>query len=53
MYIRTQRALAVGVSETEEDVLTWYIEMNTGGTPHTKEEIDKVKQLLEEKKELK
>lgn len=33
--------------KTKEEVLTWYIEMNEGGTPHTKAEIDKVKKLLE------
>lgn len=32
--------------KTKEEVLTWYLEMNTGGTPHTDEEIDKVKNLL-------
>ena len=30
-----------------KDVLHWYIEMNTGGTVHTKEQIDKVKNLLD------
>lgn len=28
------------------DVLRWYIEMNAGGTPHTKEEISRVKDML-------
>lgn len=32
--------------KTKEDVLTWYIQMNSGGTPHTQQEIDKVKALL-------
>ena len=32
--------------KTEKEVLTWYIEMNDGGTPHTKEEIEKVKQMI-------
>lgn len=27
-------------------VLQWYIELNSGGTPHTKEELDKVKKML-------
>lgn len=31
-----------------KDVLTWYIEMNEGGTPHTKEEIEKVKNMIRE-----
>lgn len=32
----------------ERDVLQWYVEMNEGGTPHTQEEIDKVKKMIEE-----
>ena len=32
--------------KTRKDVLKWYIEMNSGGTPHTKEELERVKQLL-------
>lgn len=35
---------------TRAEVLQWYLELNTGGTPHTKEEIDKVKRLLENEK---
>jgi uncharacterized protein with ParB-like and HNH nuclease domain len=31
---------------TEKEVLKWYIEMNEGGTPHTNEEINKVKKML-------
>lgn len=33
--------------KTKKEVLQWYIEMNTGGTPHTKEEIAKVRSILE------
>lgn len=33
----------------ESEVLRWYIEMNSGGTPHTEEEIEKVRNLLKEK----
>ena len=29
------------------DVLKWYIELNSGGTPHTQEELNKVKKLIE------
>lgn len=32
---------------TDAEVLKWYLEMNTGGTPHTKEEIAKAKKLLQ------
>jgi hypothetical protein len=39
--------LNVNNLRTEKEVLQWYIEINEGGTPHTKEEIDKVKNMLE------
>ena len=32
--------------KSEQEVLKWYIEMNAGGTPHTRKEIDKVKAML-------
>lgn len=35
--------------KTREEVLTWYLEMNSGGTPHTQEELDRVRAMLEEK----
>lgn len=34
--------------KTKADVLTWYIQMNAGGTPHSKEEIEKVQRILKE-----
>jgi len=34
--------------QTKAEVLQWYLEMNTGGTVHTEEEINKVKRLLQE-----
>ena len=33
-------------TETEREVLQWYVDMNAGGTPHTTEEIDRVKKLI-------
>jgi len=33
---------------TKREVLTWYLEMNTGGTVHTAEDITKVEKLLEQ-----
>ena len=33
--------------KTEEEVLNWYLELNSGGTPHTKAELDKVKKMLQ------
>lgn len=35
---------------TRKNVLQWYLEINSGGTIHTNEEIDKVKKLLENEK---
>lgn len=32
--------------ESEADVLRWYLAINSGGTPHTKKEIEKVRQML-------
>lgn len=34
--------------QTKAEVLQWYIEMNTGGTIHSNEEINRVKKLLAE-----
>jgi hypothetical protein len=33
---------------TREDVLRWYLELNSGGTPHASAEIEKVQRLLDE-----
>lgn len=33
--------------KTKREVLQWYIEMNNGGTPHSAEEINRVKKLME------
>ena len=35
---------------TKADVLRWYIEMNSGGVVHSKEEIERVQKMLEEEK---
>jgi hypothetical protein len=34
--------------KTRKEVLKWYLEINSNGTPHTEDEIEKVKNLLEE-----
>lgn len=34
--------------KTEKEVLQWYVDMNSGGTPHTNEEIERVKRMIEE-----
>lgn len=33
--------------KTKKEVLQWYIDINSGGTPHTEEEITKVKQMID------
>lgn len=33
---------------TRAELLQWYLQFNTGGTVHTKEELDRVRMLLEE-----
>jgi hypothetical protein len=33
--------------KTREEVLRWYLDLNTGGTPHTPAEIDKVRVMLD------
>lgn len=38
--------LNVNDLKTEREVLQWYIDMNSGGTPHSKEEIERVKNLI-------
>lgn len=35
---------------TKEEVLRWYLEMNTGGTPHSADEINRVNSLLAHEK---
>lgn len=34
--------------KTKKEVLQWYVEMNENGTPHTSQEIEKVKTMLKE-----
>ena len=44
--VTTRISIRINDLQYEKDVLQWYIEMNEGGTPHTKEEIQKVKNML-------
>lgn len=39
--------LNVNNLKSEKEVLQWYVDMNVGGTPHTNEEIERVKQMIE------
>lgn len=45
-YLRTEFLFNVNNLKTRKEVLTWYIQMNSGGTPHSIEEIERVKELL-------
>lgn len=38
----------IATLKTRKEVLQWYLDFNTGGTIHSKEEINKVKHLLKE-----
>lgn len=44
--VTTRMSIRINDLQYEKDVLQWYIEMNEGGTPHTKEEIQKVKDMV-------
>ena len=48
--VRHDMLVNVNDLQTKREVLQWYIEMNSGGTPHTEEEIERVKKLMEELK---
>lgn len=37
--------------KTRKEVLRWYLEMNSGSTPHLKKDLDKVKELLKKEEE--
>jgi len=45
---RIMQGIKVNVNDlqTRAEVLQWYIEFNSGGTVHTKEEIERVRELL-------
>lgn len=32
--------------EKQKEILEWYVDMNAGGTPHTEEEIERVKKMI-------
>ena len=42
----TDFVMAVNNLATREDVLHWYLDLNSGGTPHSEEEIQRVQALL-------
>lgn len=47
--LRSSTTVRVHVNDlkSREEVLRWYLEMNAGGTPHSKKEIQRVKDLLD------
>lgn len=53
VYMLRVHEIFINVNDlkTEAEVLQWYLEMNTGGTPHTIEEIARVTKMLEDLKE--
>lgn len=38
--------ISINDLQTDAEVLKWYLEMNSGGTPHTEAELDKVRSML-------
>lgn len=50
-YLRTdQDNLRVHINDlkTKEEVLRWYLEMNSGGTPHAQKELRRVSEMLQD-----
>lgn len=45
--VRHSMKINVNDLKTKREVLQWYIQMNAGGTPHSEEEIQRVKKLME------
>jgi len=48
--LRYNLTININSLRSKREVLTWYIQMNAGGTPHTQAEIDKVEALLNAEK---
>jgi hypothetical protein len=36
--------------KTREEVLQWYLDLNSGGVVHTEEELNRVREMLEKEK---
>lgn len=47
---RIMQGVKININDlkTRREVLQWYLEFNSGGTPHSKEEINRVKELLDQ-----
>lgn len=52
VFLRRINSLRFNINDLpkKKDVLKWYLEMNTGGTPHSKDEINRVTNMLENTK---
>lgn len=48
MSLNCNFSMIVNNIENYSDVLKWYVEINDGGTPHTEEELNKVRKMLGE-----
>ena len=46
--VTTRLYIYINDLQYKKDVLQWYIEMNSGGTPHSQEEIERVVKMMEE-----
>jgi hypothetical protein len=51
--INTNGILNINDLKTKKEVLIWYLEMNSDGTPHTEQELNKVKNMIEKIKIIK
>ena len=47
-FIKNSLHIVVNDLKTKKEVLTWYVEMNSGGTPHSKKEINRIQDMIKE-----
>jgi hypothetical protein len=47
LTLATEFIFNIAKLPTKKDVIQWYLDFNTGGTPHSKKEIERVKALKE------
>lgn len=48
--LSSDSSIRININDLEDDkeILQWYVDLNEGGTPHSKEEIDRVKNMIKE-----
>lgn len=46
----TDAAMYLNVNglKSKKEVMQWYVDMNAGGTPHTNDEIERVRRMIQE-----